>query len=258
MQLVCPNCGEPIPASHINIQKLAAVCPACNTVFSFEPEPAQAKLKRQKVKQPLHLELLDEADTLHMAFRTNFRLDKDASFLSNAVLSLLFTFITFITVNIYLVGQVSLLIPIIFGLVAVSFYYFLALIAYNQTHIEMNDETIRVYRKPLASVFSRVHEVSLAGVVAIRCEETAISKKEAYDTPRYAVWAEMADGRQKRIVNDVIEDYGYFIAQHLHERLHTGAELNVSRLEEVEYSDEDEQAAFSAAAMKRKAGTRDQ
>jgi hypothetical protein len=40
--------------------------------------------------------------------------------------------------------------------------------------------------------------------------------------------------------------------------LHAGAEFNTSRLEAVESSDEDEEAAFVTAAMKRKTGTRDQ
>src|SRR5262245_42819467 len=97
MQLICPNCGEPIPASNINIQKLAAVCPACDSVFSFDPEPAPPKIKRQKVKQPQHLELHD-ADTLHMMFRTNFRLDKDLAFFSRVAGSVFFTFMFFMPI----------------------------------------------------------------------------------------------------------------------------------------------------------------
>ena len=54
----CPNCGEKVPASHINIQKMTAVCPACDTVFSFDV-PETQKAKRRKVKQPANLMLTE-------------------------------------------------------------------------------------------------------------------------------------------------------------------------------------------------------
>lgn len=250
MQLICPNCGEPIPASNINIQKLAAVCPACNTVFSFDPAPAEPKIKHQKVKQPPQLELRDEDDTLHMAFRTNFRLDRDEGFISSAAGSLFFTFMTFIMAGSYFAEGAPILLPISVALVTLCFYYALALIVYNRTHIGMNDERIQVTRQPIPNFMGRVHEVSLAGVVAIRCEETAISKQKAYDTPRYRVWAELADGRQKLIVNDVTEDYAYFITQRLDERLHEEADVDVSRLEDAEHIHDEELEAHQTTESK--------
>ena len=66
MQVNCPNCGEKLPAENINIQKMTAVCPACDTVFSFDL-PAD-KAKRRKVKQPAKLNLRDDNDRLQMEF----------------------------------------------------------------------------------------------------------------------------------------------------------------------------------------------
>ena len=54
-----------------------------------------------------------------------------------------------------------------------------------------------------------------------------LNREEEYDMPRYRVWAETADGSRKMIVNDVIEDYAYFVVQRLEERLHSETEYDV-------------------------------
>lgn len=214
MQVNCPTCGEKITAERINIQKMTAVCAACDTVFSFDlPE---AKAKRRKVKQPVRLTLRD-ADTLQLEFRTNFRLDRSEAFLSTLIgaVSMAGMGILFLGT-----GGVPRILPFAFLLVAAALFYGLGLIAWNRTFIEMDEDEIRVTRRPLPNPFNPGFEVSLAGVEAIRYEETAASRKEAYDTPRYRVWAETAHGSHRTIVNDVTEDYAVFIAQQLEARLH--------------------------------------
>ena len=165
--------------------------------------------------------LADDADHLHMAFRTNFRLDKHDTFLTSAIMSVAFTFMTIMFVNIYATEpDLPFMLPLGFGTAALFAYYVLGLIAYNKTHIIMDDDSVRVSRKPLPNFLREDHQVSLHGAVAIRCEETEASIKHNYDTPRYRVWAEMADGRRKTIIIDVTEEYAYYIARRLDERLH--------------------------------------
>jgi uncharacterized DUF497 family protein len=226
MQVNCPNCGEKATAENINIQKMTAVCAACDTVFPFElPE---TKAKRRKVKQPVKLNLRDD-ETLQMEFWTNFRLDRNEAFISSAFGSVGMTF-----VGLVLMGSsgVPPILPLVFLVVAAALFYGLALIVVNKTHIEMDEDTIRVTREPLPNPLNQGHEVSLAEVTAIKYEETAVSQKEGYDTPRYRVWAETADGRHRTIVNDVIEEYAIFITQRMEERLHMDDDLDVSHLED--------------------------
>jgi hypothetical protein len=227
MQVNCPNCGEKVIAENINIHKMTAVCAACDTVFPFElPE---AKAKRRKVKQPAKLTLRD-AETLQMEFWTNFRLERSDAFLSSVFGGVSTAFVALI-----LIGSegVPPILPLSFLLIAIALFYRLALIVVNKTHIEMDEDAIRVTRKPIPSLLNQEYEVPLAGVSAIKYEETAISKKEAYDTPRYRVWAETEDGSHRTIVNDVTEEYAVFIAQRLEERLHMdAADLDVSQLED--------------------------
>lgn len=233
MKLTCPECAAPIPSENVNIQKMAAVCPSCGAVFQFDPP--QAKAKRRKVHQPSALELRDTDETLEMAFRTNFRLSQDGTFVASSILAATFGFVTLMLANPEVISEMFIL-PLGFALVALGALYTAVITAYNKTHIEMNADKIRVSRKPLPGWDQNI-EINLHGISVIHYEETAISKKEGYDLPRYNVWAETPDGSRRTIVRDVIEDYAVFIAQRLNERLSLDSEedeieADVSRLED--------------------------
>jgi hypothetical protein len=226
MQVYCPNCGQKVTADNINIQKMTAVCAACDTVFPFEL--TEAKAKRRKVKQPVSLTLRD-AEALHMEFRTNFRLDRSEAFLSSVIGGVSMTFVALLLIA---AGDGPPVVLLALLLVAAASFYWLALTVVNKTHIEMDEDAINVARRPIPNPLNQGYEVPLAGVTAIKYEETDISQKHAYDTPRYRVWAETADGRRRTIVNDMTEDYAVFVAQRLQERLHADAHLDISRLED--------------------------
>jgi hypothetical protein len=227
-QLICPHCGKLVPSENINIQRMAAVCPACNTVFQFDL--SDSRIKRRKIKQPQHI-TTDETDHhLNIAFRTNFRLDRNETFISSAIASALFTFITILFIGVALKKPESAPFALGFGLLTLFFYYWLALVAYNKTHIEVSDEQITVSRKPLPNLFRQPNTIDLSGMESVRYEETVASKKEGYDTPRYHVWAEMVDGNRKLIVSDIVEDYAVFLSQRLNEFLDLETAPDVSHL----------------------------
>jgi hypothetical protein len=244
MQVNCPNCGEKVTADHINIQKMTAVCGVCDTVFPFEL--AEAKAKRRKVKQPVKLTLRDD-ETLRMEFRTNFRLDRNEAFLSSVFSGVGSMFVALVLLR---AGSAPLIVPLFLLLIAALSFYVLALTVVNRTHIEMDEESIRVARRPLPNPLNPGHDVPLADVTAIKYEETAVSRKEGYDTPRYLVWAETAEGGRRTIVKDVTEEYAVFIAQRLEERLHMDADPDVSRLEE-DAQDDDADMHEGARASRR-------
>ncbi len=228
MQLVCPHCGQPVTADHINIQRMVAVCPACNTVFQFDP--AESKVKHRKVKKPKQITSVESDDGLNIAFRTNFRLDRNDNFIASGFLSMAFSFVTFLLLTQIPTKPQAVPIAVILSLVTLFLYYCFALVAFNKTQIEVDDEQITVSRKPLPNLLSQPNTVALAGVERIRYEETAASKKAGYDMPRYNVWAEMADGSRKIIVSDMIEDYAVFLSQRLNEYLDLETPPDVSRL----------------------------
>lgn len=234
MQLVCPHCGAPISAENINIQRMAAVCSECHTVFGFDP--SETRTKRRKIKQPPRIDTRETEQGLELAFRTNFRLDRNEAFLFSAGLSLMFTFLTLViaskaTTN---PSPTTELVMLAFGLVTLALYYMVGLTAFNKTHIDVDDEAINVSRKPLPNFLAQPNTISLAGVSRIIYEQTAVSKKEGYDTPRYNVLAEQVDGNPRLVVGDVIEDYAVFVTQRLNEFLDGDDTPDASRLQDEE------------------------
>jgi hypothetical protein len=236
MQVRCPNCGKKVSADNINIQKMTAVCAACDTVFPFDLPEAKAKTKWRDVRQPEKLALRD-AETLRMEFATNFRLEQNGDFIvgmlgapSMALLGLL------------MIGSddVPGFAPFVLFAMAAGLFYWLVLNVVNKTHIEMDADAITVERKPFPNPLRQKLEIPLDGVTAIKYEETAISKKEAYDTPRYRVWAETTDGISRTIVNDVIEEYAVYIAQMLEERLYMDSDPDISQLADDDHDTDDD------------------
>ncbi|MEO1162255.1 MAG: hypothetical protein AAFV98_00605 [Chloroflexota bacterium] len=218
-QLVCPKCGETVSASNINVQELVAVCGNCDTVFKFEsPAERAKKAKRRKVKQPDKLTLQETTHNLHMDFRTNFRLDQNQAFLGAAMGSGISAMFAVWMSFMVAIDGLPFLLPILFAMMAILWGYQAALVAYNKTHIDMNDERVRIERKPLYA-FRPAIDVSLAGADKIDTVETEISIERRYDTPRFRVFVERHDGTQRLIVNDLTEDYAYFVSRVLNERL---------------------------------------
>lgn len=251
MQIVCPTCGEPISSEHINIQRMAAVCPACHTVFQFDPSPS--KLKRRKIKQPAQLLAQESENGLKLAFRTNFLLYKNELFLAGVFFSSIFTFLT-LMLAVAANSPAKMLLALMFGLISCLLYYGMALVAYNKTHIDISDESITVSRKPLLDFFNPTNTILLSGIESIRYEETAASKEAGYDTPRYTVWAEMVEGHRKVIANNLIEDYAVFITQRLNEQLEANTAPDVSRLTDHEQDESDYDTDALIAYTQRRKG----
>lgn len=237
MQVTCPKCSEPVPAGKINMQQMAAVCPVCHTVFGFDVP--SAKGKRRKVKQPLHMTVHD-SDQLHMTFRTNFRLDRNAMLINAVVLAIVFAMAVAVTTQDYFTGEMPFFIPLAFFAALMLAVYQIGLTILNRTHIDMDEESIRVSRKPIPNPLRAPNVVSLTGIDRIHHEETPISKREGYDTPRYHIWAETVEGRRNLIISDVIEEYAVFIAQKLNQRLADSDLLDFAHLNDDAWIQDDD------------------
>ncbi|MAS33232.1 MAG: hypothetical protein CL610_04455 [Anaerolineaceae bacterium] len=235
MHLTCPNCETKIPSENINIQQMAAVCPACDTVFQFDL--SNRKLHHRKIKPPERLTVHETDDQMDLAFRTNRQLFKNEAFLTGAIMSGVLTFVSLILAGEWLAGDITPLIPILFGVVTLCLYYWLATIVFDRTRIIVNEEEIQISHPPLTSLFMQKDRIKLAGVRQVAFEETPASVKEGYDTPQYRVWAELVDGRRKAIVNNVVDDYALFITQSLTTWLE--ADPDTSRLADHQPADED-------------------
>jgi DNA-directed RNA polymerase subunit M/transcription elongation factor TFIIS len=219
-QITCPNCNELLHADNINIQQMTALCPACHHVFRVEAPNPSTKPKPRKVKQPQHLDVTASDDNLRMSFRTNFRLDRNQTFLASAIIGLTTTIAAVLTFQEALAGETSLIAPILIGLMPLMAFYVMALTVYNHTQIDVTTERITVSRGPLPNPADRTIEVPLFGVERVQFKETPASVREGYDTPRYTVWAQMTNGGRQVIADDLIHDYAAFVTQRINAYLH--------------------------------------
>ncbi len=234
MKITCPNCSEIIIAENINVHDKIAVCHTCDSVFQFTlPDPVESKVKRRKIYQPKDL-TIHNTDHLHMSFRTNWKLEENETFLTGAVFAVLFTILTLMMITERGFG----IVPLMFSLTALMGYYLSAVTAYNKTHIKLHGMTLKTSRLPLPALSSGNTEINLANIETITTEETAISIKEAYDLPRYNVYANRFDGSRQLIIKDVTEEYGLYIAQAINAELAVDKDnLDTSRL--TSHTDED-------------------
>ena len=230
MQLHCPQCDQPVNAEHINIQQMVALCEHCSSVFDINRQPA--KTKRRKIKRPQQLRIL-ATDPLHLAFRTNFRLDKSENFTTSAILSGVFSLVALLMAGLYIEGEVPIFLPLMFMVMASAALYSLATIAYNKTHIQLDSESIYVSRRPLPSL-TQARQLELHDVDAYSAEETAASRREGYDTPRYHVWVHYAHGGRKLVSGDLTEDYANYVASQLHLQLHQDDAGSAARLRDAQ------------------------
>ncbi len=205
---------------------MAALCAACGSVF--EIVIPRAKAKRRKVERPPALRLLSD-EPLHLAFRTNFRLDKNENFQASASMGGVFSLVALLMTGLYLEGDLPVFLPLIFAALACVALYSLATIVYNTTQIRLDSEAIHIARGPLPS-FTRPRQISLEGVDSFSADETAASQREGYDTPRYHIRAHYADGARRLVIGDLTEDYAEYIAGQLNRRLRDEDEQIAQRL----------------------------
>ena len=215
---------------------MVALCERCSSVFDINKQ--QPKTKRRKIKRPQQLRIM-AADPLHLAFRTNFRLDKSENFTTSAILSGVFSLVTLLMAGLYIEGEVPIFLPLMFMLMASAALYSLATIAYNKTHIQLDSESIYVSRRPLPSL-TQARQLELDDADAFSAEETAASQREGYDTPRYHVWAHYANGGRKLVSGDLTEDYASYIASQLNLQLYQDDAASAARLSDTQ---SEEQAA---------------
>ena len=139
-------------------------------------------------------------------------------------------------------NEVPIFLPLMFLIMAIAAIYSLGTIVYNQTQIHMDDEAIQVARGPLPSL-TQARRISLTGINAFNAEESAVSQREGYDTPRFHVWALSAEGSRRLVCGDLTEDYANYIASQLNQRLAPDDTDSAARLSE---SPLDQQLALDA------------
>jgi hypothetical protein len=209
MQLSCVNCGEPIPAKHINIQKTLAVCEHCDTVFNFGEDlsPSAAKSKRRKVKQPDHVTVWETDDSIEV--KSRWRLKN-----SPATFSVLMFIWLLASMVISTIGTITEQKPemLLFGLLLGAFplYTYLSFFI-NYTQLHMDDQLLTVGSKPMPWFDHKQLDIHQIKTVSYKTAQTFDSF--------YDLQAQMEDGRTVNLIECIPYEEVAFLAQQINEYL---------------------------------------
>jgi hypothetical protein len=218
-QLTCKNCGAPIPAENINIQKTLAVCPECATVFDFSSTveaaaPAPHKRKRRKTKQPEHITIQPSASGLDLVYKWGLKAEVPSNLFWMALWAI-------ISLAIGLGGTLFAGEPgawaatLVIG--AAPLYYFLCLFT-NATRFLLDEDQLQVRTTPLWFWGAGHATVDTSDIEAVYWELGEDDDEEDEDS--YLVYARLRDGGRKKLFEGIRKQDAEFIAQELNAALY--------------------------------------
>jgi hypothetical protein len=218
--LTCSNCGAPIPAENINIQKTLAVCPECATVFDFSTAispvaapPTPSKRKRRKIKQPEYITIQPAAQGLDLVYKWGIKAETSTALV---LMGLWAAVAVIVGVLGTVVGREpgALLATLLIG--GFPFYYFLCLFT-NATRCLVNDEQVQVRTGPLWFWGYGHATLDTAEVQAVYWE---LGEDEDDDSGGYTVYARLEDGGRKKLLEGILKSDAEFIAQEMNAALY--------------------------------------
>jgi hypothetical protein len=211
MNLQCVNCGEPIPAKNINIQKTLALCDHCGTVFDFSKnisaESSTEKPKNRKIKQPVDMRVDEHDGQLHLRFKWSHKIVPPTV----SILMGIWLLVSFLPLLAALNGNGKAL---GFGILLGVFplYYFISLLV-NSTRMDLNNVTLTAVSKPLPWFDGKNVNVDLINTVSYKQSKTF----ESY----YDLTAQLHDGREINLIELIPYEHAVFIAHEVNAYLYT-------------------------------------
>jgi hypothetical protein len=214
--VICPNCGNKVPVSYLNLQEMVAACPSCDHVFNFSSivgqlQPITDKRKFRKAKQPERI-TIDETNGLTMEY--TIRSEK-STFWGWVLASLAFLLPTiFFAIGIGGEEPVMLVIGFI-SLLLVS-YPFLAHFT-NKGKIQLTDEKLSFASLPIPVFNSKEFDATkIIDVVAERdVNYDSMVESNMVAEHYFNIFVIQEDGLRRKFMGAVPESMANFIAQTL-------------------------------------------
>lgn len=228
MRLVCIECGTAIPAANINVNKLIAVCPACNSVFHFELH--ENKVKQRKIKAPERMVVHDDAP-LHLSYDRVFGSENRAALIGIGFATFMFTVIMMTTIGGFLADDMSIFVPLFVGTLWFSFFYTELMLYFTKTRIISDGNQLRAehefFPHPLQE---KDRSIDIHAIQRVFMEESYSSKRRVDAERSYHLYAETDADSRALILKGVPEKYALFIQQEIMKLVHEEADYDGTRL----------------------------
>lgn len=211
MNLRCVNCGEPIPAKNINIQKTLALCDHCETVFDFSKnissELSTEKPKNRKVKQPVDLLINENHEQLHLHLKWSLKIVPPMI----SILMGLWFLVGFVFPMLAVLNGNGETLGIGLLLGAFPIYYFISLLV-NRTQLDVNDTVLSAVGKPLPWFDGKNVNVDQINTISYQQSKSF----ESY----YDLTAQLHDGREINLIELIPYEHAVFIAHEVNAYLY--------------------------------------
>jgi hypothetical protein len=214
--VICPNCGNKVPVSYLNLQEMVAACPSCDHVFNFSSivgqlQPITDKRKFRKAKQPERI-TIDETNGLTMEY--TIRSEK-STFWGWAFAGIFLL----IPLGVFIFGigvQEPILILIGFISSFIASYPFLAHFT-NKGKIQLTNEKLSYTSSPLPVFNSKEFDATkIIDVVAERdVNYDSMVESNMVAEHYFNIFVIQEDGLRRKFMGAVPESMANFIAQTL-------------------------------------------
>lgn len=235
-KLKCPNCGAPIPGKNINIQKMAAVCESCDTVFAFDDLPKRTSdftqaHKNKRVPKPANATITQNDNEMSLAIRWSIKTEAKVNLV---IMGIWLAIAMVIPVIGFLAGEI--LIPLVLGAMLGAFpaYYFLSLFV-NATQVRIENGILTHESKPLYMPGAGKKEIPLDEIVRIYAEPSHYYGQMQQDISLirredmfYDIMVELTDGSRSRLTDFFHYSHAFYIVQEVENYLREESNADVT------------------------------
>jgi len=258
-RIQCPHCGTPVTTEHINIQKLVAVCPHCDQVFSIEPfiNTEQLSGPHEKNKRPEYLNIEEDQGN----FQASYLWRKGTSSVLVALAAVFGGLAEFI--GLVLVGGMFFEGGEVLGLflgapLMLLGMYLCFTVLLNRIKLTITDDKIDVHTEPIYEPFVN-RSVSRAQVAQVKMVKNGVSQDP--DADYYTLYAYSPDGTRRQLVSGLQRGYAQYLAQQITNYLDADQvkaieELNTDTSDALVMGDDGELIPASEAEHTHVAGTK--
>ena len=176
---------------------------------------------------------------MHLAYERIFGAGARAS-LGGFSFSLVLSLLLLITsTGGFLAGDIPLIIPLFIAAFWALGLYTLAMTYFTRTQILYDGHLLHISRHSLPHPLQEKDiNISIDAIEHIYIEETYSSKRRAYPTRTFHIYADTYSGERILLLKDMPEHYALYIQQEIQKQIHANHENTASRLTEQYQSDD--------------------
>jgi hypothetical protein len=217
--LKCKNCRRIIPAKNINLASYMAKCDHCNHIFNFTPQLSIKTIEEDdRAAPPEGIDIL----------RLNSQLDIDIAWRHNPITKFLVFFVFFwdfvvlVLLTVFLASGVYEIIWVlsIHLIMAFAMNYWLAVVFFNRTNINVNERALEIKHKPLYWPFYPNRYINIADIQQLYCTRYIATSTNGQPAYAYEIQLRTTDNKDIKLIKGLPDaNYAKYLEQEIEQYL---------------------------------------